>query len=127
VSPVLSEPSSSPQSLPLLWLDSESSSSDSYQIGHFGVTAFGPPAATLNAGARYFLSMGLLLFTIIGHSNEIAVNVLFISTKLLAPLGTNSHTDLQQQSTCRSQIYYKVLGLINSLILAVELGVCILS
>ena len=46
----------------------------------------------------------------IGHSNEIAVDALFISTKLLAPLGTNSHTDSQQQSTCRSQIYYEVFG-----------------
>jgi len=50
--------------------------------------------------------------------NEIAVNALFISTKLLAPLGMNSRTDSRQQSTCRSQIYYEVFGsdkLVNSI------------
>jgi len=40
-----------------------------------------------------------------------------ISTKLLVPLETNCCTSSQQQSTCRSQLYYKVFGsdnLINS-------------
>jgi len=122
VSSVSSVLSSSSQLLLLLWADSESCSSDSFWIGPFWHHCFWPPATSSAAGDWYLFSMGLLSFTIIGHTNEIAVNVLLWTQKIVTATWDKLLYQFAATITCRLQIYYKVFGSDNLINSCLELG-----